>query len=175
MTPVRVMLDPTTGTAKRIAITSTARVENPSMKATIHGVGNTAWFSGLDVCTLVLLRFFSSLQMISNELDGSYPVDHVRAVEVLDLSAVADAHLIVEAFDFGVLESDPFIEAYAVPVSPFHHEWIPRHHFPHLTMIRNTGTFDLGYFVLARELVAVAVIHRRDLANPLSEIARADR
>ena len=84
------MLDPTTGTAKRIAITSTARVENPSMKATIHGVGNTAWFGGLDVCTLVLLRFFSSLQILSNELDGSYSVDHVRAVEVLDLSAVAD-------------------------------------------------------------------------------------
>jgi len=116
MTPVRVMLDPTTGTAKRIAITSTARVENPSMKATIHGVGNTAWFGGLDVCTLVLLRFFSSLQILSNKLDGSYSVDHVRPVEVLDLGAVADPHLIVEAFDFGVLESDPLVGRDAVTI-----------------------------------------------------------
>jgi hypothetical protein len=37
MTPVRVMLDPTTGIAKRMAITSTASVENPSAKAMIQG------------------------------------------------------------------------------------------------------------------------------------------
>src|ERR1700730_493021 len=57
MTPVSVTLDPTTGIAKRIAITSTASVENPSMKATIQGVGNRPGSVDWDVCTLTLLRF----------------------------------------------------------------------------------------------------------------------
>ncbi len=34
MTPVRVMLEPTTGIARRIATTSTANVEKPSANAT---------------------------------------------------------------------------------------------------------------------------------------------
>src|SRR5580700_5492247 len=56
MTPVSVTLDPTTGMAKRIAITSTASVENPSMKAMIQGVGNRVPSVDRDVCTLTLLR-----------------------------------------------------------------------------------------------------------------------
>src|SRR5579872_7116955 len=34
ITPVRIMLEPATGIARRMAITSTARVENPSVNAT---------------------------------------------------------------------------------------------------------------------------------------------
>jgi hypothetical protein len=56
ITPVSVTLDPTTGTANRIAITSTASVENPSMKAMTQGVGNRPRSVDVDVCTLILLR-----------------------------------------------------------------------------------------------------------------------
>ena len=56
MTPVSVTLDPTTGIARRMAITSTARVENPSMQAMIQNDQEKEWM-------LPLLE-------LRNELDG---------------------------------------------------------------------------------------------------------
>src|ERR1700675_1588973 len=56
ITPVSVTPDATTGIANRIAITSTASVENPSMKAMTQGVGNRPRSVDTDVCTLTLLR-----------------------------------------------------------------------------------------------------------------------
>src|SRR5437773_1089376 len=77
MTPVSVMLDPTTGTAKRIAITSTARVEKPSMKAMTQGVGKTLRSDDMDRRTLTLWRVLGDSRHISAPRRGV--VGHARS------------------------------------------------------------------------------------------------
>src|SRR5260370_6765908 len=91
MTPVSATLDPTTGIAKRIAITSTASVEKPSTAAMIQSVRNQPRSADMDVCIFTLLRFshlsqrkeFKEFEESKNSRNAS-PCTFLEFLEFLD-------------------------------------------------------------------------------------------
>ena len=60
--------------------------------------------------------------MPMEELEGSLTVDHVTAVEELNLRAVGNPQLSVQTTHLGVFAGDPLIRRHAVTMAPFHHE-----------------------------------------------------
>ena len=59
--------------------------------------------------SFVFVSRLRPLQVLVQELERSFAVDLVEAVEEFDVGAVADAERIVHPADFGVFVGDPFV------------------------------------------------------------------
>ena len=102
-------------------------------------------------------------------------MDGVGAVEVLDGGAVADAEFVVEATDLGVFVVHPFVETHAVIVSALDHEGARGDEGGHLGIVERSAKVPLPNFILVGVEVAHWHVETDALADPLVEVARADR
>ncbi len=110
----------------------------------------------------------------SIRVNDSLSVDRVRAVEEVDPGPVADAQQVVVAADFAEFHRHPFGGGSAVQVALFDHEGAGGHQHRQFGVAGDVAHVPFGDFVLAREDVAVAVLVRRDAADPVGEVGRAD-
>src|SRR5262249_5176745 len=114
-------------------------------------------------------------KMLSQKFYRTLPVDAVRTIEKLDARAVPNAGLIIIAANLGVFVSDPLVKPDSVTMTALDHKRPRRNHHGHLGMAGHVRQVKFVHLVLHTEHVTVGQIGRGELANPLVEIAGADR
>ena len=87
---------------------------------------------------------------------------------------LADAELVVVAFDLGIFPGDPLIRSHAVVMPAFDHERTRRHQVRQLGIVRDVSHIPLKDLVLVGEDVAVAIFGGGVLHDPFVEVGGAD-